>query len=573
MKTNWLVRGVFLILALALGIFFGYRQILPPAAPSEIKEDVIGISEAGEGPDLNLLISHIKQMASQVHSVDSEGIRVTQAYLEQQLTEMGYAVQKESYQLTMDEVLALQKERADFRGAVFDETEAGNRDYSGIGDKPTMNLTNIIARVDAPDTDDTIIFVAHTDSVKMGPGAFDDIVSVSALLEGMRQVTRLTPARDLVFLFSDGEEQGLLGAAKFVKDHPELRDVTRLVINVEARGNKGAVLMFETTPDNLGIVSEYNNAVTYPVSFSIATAVYQTMQNDTDLSSFMMAGYPGMNLAVIDGAEVYHTAQDNVDTFDRASARHYLDTVTELVTHFATSPDLELSSGQDAVHFPFFAGNLWVMPQNTANLLAYAAFALTLFLLVLMLLRHKIAAGTLLYSFLLQLLCFAAAGGLSFLVIKLVLRSYSVSSCREILSLGFVQPLFYALLAGGALTSWVIFRVLVKGSKSTDSAALGVLILPAILALATTFLFPSANYLFSLPVLAGAAMFILSLALRPGAALFHALGSFVFMLLYVPVVILVYVALSFQSAHFAVVLSQIPLTMIWGLSALVHRKA
>lgn len=563
-----ILSALMITLALLTGVYYGVRQLQPPPVPKDFVEEAVTLEEAVEGPDLRLMLSYIREMASQVHSVDSEGIRVTQQYLASQLEEMGYTYKTDVYALGMDEVLALQKERADYRKAVFDETEEGNRDYSGIGGKPTMNLTNTYVHVDSPGTDETIIFMAHTDSVKMGPGAFDDIVSVSALLEGMRQLKQLTPVRDILFLFTDGEEQGLLGAAKFVSDHQEFRDLTQLVINIEARGNQGSLLMFETTPDNLGIVTEYSKAVSRPVSFSIATAVYKTMQTDTDLTRFIMEGYQGMNLAVIEGAAVYHTAEDSYQTFSRSSAQHYLDTVTELVNHFASAPALDLEASEDSVHFPLMSGNMVVLSQTTANVVAYTAFILALAVGGLLLGNKKARPGALLASAGLQLAWMAAAGVLSLLIVRLVLNANGLSGYRDVLRLKTAEPIFYLLLGISAVISFILYSILAKRYKSPFSTALGVLLIPAVLALVTTFLFPSVSYLFSLPVLAGLAVVLLSLVFRPGAALYQAPAIFLVLLLYVPIVLLVYVALSFQSAWLSVALAQIPLSMIWGFQSL-----
>ncbi len=566
MDKRKIATVLLLVTALVLGVLFGVRQILPPPAPENLSEEYITVSQAGSEPNLSLMLQHIRQMASKVHSVDSEGIKTTHAYLLQQLGAMGFDARMDEYMLSMDEVLALQKERAEYRQVVFDETEESNRDYSGIGDKPTMNLTNIYAHVDAPGTQETIIFMAHTDSVKMGPGAFDDIVSVASLLEGMRQLKHMTPKRDLLFLFTDGEEQGLLGAAKFVKDHPEYRGITRLVINIEARGNKGSLLMFETTPANLGIVTEYSKAVSRPVSFSIATAVYRSMHNDTDLTRFIMDGYPGMNLSVIQGADVYHTARDSYETFSRSSARHYLDTVTELVAHFAQEEKLEIESGEDSVHFPLMSGNLVVFPQSVANAIAYAAFILTLAACGWLVASKKASLGAVLASSGLQLALTAVSGALSFLVVRLTLNSFRLSGFKD------TDPIFYALIGISTIISFLLFRLLSRKARQPFSPALGVLLVPSVLAFATTFLFPAVTYLFSLTVLSGVIVILLSIIFRPGAALYNAMGIFLTLLLFVPIVLLVYVALGYKSAYLSVALAQIPLTMIWGLMSLVKRE-
>ena len=209
------------------------------------------------------------------------------------------------YALPIADVQALLNELAVYHGQTWHIDEPSIREYAGIGDKPAMNLKNIHVTLDAPGTDDAILFMAHTDSVIMGPGAFDDTVSVAALLEGIRALDGVTLKRDLIFLFTDGEEQGLLGAAMFVKDHPEMKDRVKLVINLEARGNRGALIMFESTHSNLNMVKAYARSA-LGLALSIADSVYRMMQNDTDLTRFIMAGYPGINFAVMRGRGIPH---------------------------------------------------------------------------------------------------------------------------------------------------------------------------------------------------------------------------------------------------------------------------
>ncbi|MHC1786022.1 MAG: M20/M25/M40 family metallo-hydrolase [Christensenellales bacterium] len=563
MRLKKRLTALILLVSLVAGVALGYLQLLPPALPEGFSEETVTLDGAKAGPDLALMLSHLKAMASQVHSVDSDGLRVTQTYLKDQLARLGYSFEEESYALGMAEILQLERERTDYRKRPFTATEEGIRAYSGIGDKPTMNLNNIVVRLDAPGTEETVIFCAHTDSVKAGPGAFDDTVSVAAMLEALRLLEGQPLQRDLVFLFSDGEEQGMLGAAKFVQDHPELQPVTKMVFNIEARGNQGVLMMFETSANNFAMASAYAQAVPRPFAMSIAGSVYRTMKNDTDLTRFMMAAYPGMNFSVIQGAEVYHTAQDNYEGFSRQSANHYLQQVTGLALYAAGSRTLQLAAREDGVFFPFLPGRLVVMGQGTANLLAYAAAALFLALTVLLLARGKAKAGTLLAAAGLQLGLILLAGGISFLVVKLVLGLNYLSSYYDILSFGPAQPIFYALTAVlSALGALVFFRVFRKTGSSV-SVALGVLLLPALLALATTFLFPSASYLFSLSVLGGLLALLLGRLIPLGipAGLFN-LGT---LLLFLPLCVLVFIALSFSLAYAAVALWMLPFTMLLGL--------
>lgn len=51
---------------------------------------------------------------------------------------------------------------------------------------------------------------------------------------------------DVIFLFTDAEETGSLGAQVFVAEHDWARDVG-LALNFEAPGNTGPVIMFESS--------------------------------------------------------------------------------------------------------------------------------------------------------------------------------------------------------------------------------------------------------------------------------------------------------------------------------------
>lgn len=281
-KRKW-VHLLVMLAALALGVWLGSAQLLPPKAP-DVAEEVTSIETAGKSPDFALFLSHIKAMAKAPHLVSSPALIEAQKYLTDQFDQMGFAYVHDRYELSMEDVLTLRRERADYYGSSLADTPQDVRDMAGLGESDTMVLNNYHVLVDAPNTEETIIFVSHTDSVKEGPGAFDDTVAVAAMLEGLRKMQNVTPKRDLLFLFTDGEEQALLGAALFVKDYPQYKEKTSLVINLEARGNSGALLMFETSRDNLGIINSLKKAVSKPVSFSIANDVYRMMQNDTDLT-------------------------------------------------------------------------------------------------------------------------------------------------------------------------------------------------------------------------------------------------------------------------------------------------
>ena len=70
---------------------------------------------------------------------------------------------------------------------------------------------------------------------------------------------------ETVALFTDGEENGLLGAAAYLRDS-HARASTGAVINMEARGNQGPSYLFQTGPGDARLIDMYARAVPHYLS-------------------------------------------------------------------------------------------------------------------------------------------------------------------------------------------------------------------------------------------------------------------------------------------------------------------
>ena len=140
--------------------------------------------------------------------------------------------------------------------------------------------------------------MVHYDGVEAGPAASDDGAGSAALLETLRALrARKKPlAHDVIALFTDGEEAGLLGAAAFVREHPWAKDVA-IVVNFEARGTTGRSFMFETGPGNLDAVARAAVAGDATAG-SVFTTIYRTLPNDTDLSELAVLESSGAEFRV-----------------------------------------------------------------------------------------------------------------------------------------------------------------------------------------------------------------------------------------------------------------------------------
>ena len=221
-------------------------------------------------------------------------------------------------------------------------------------DPNRLPICNVMTRLEGITDDPAIMLVTHFDSVPYGPGASDDGVGVAAMLEVARMLKQKgPPRRTVLFLFTDGEEYGLLGAKKFVEQHPWAKRV-KWVINLEARGTDGPSVMFETGTESLSSIREFASVSRRPVSSSLFFEIYKRLPNDTDFSVFKKAGMQGFNFAFIGNVKNYHTPQDNLVNVDRSSFQHHGENMWRLVADLAYRDEMPEVGGQ-AVYFDVLA--------------------------------------------------------------------------------------------------------------------------------------------------------------------------------------------------------------------------
>jgi peptidase M28-like protein len=212
-------------------------------------------------------------------------------------------------------------------------------------------VENIVARLKGTSgATDAVALVAHYDSVLAGPGAGDDGAGVAALLEALRAL-RAGPAlrNDVLFVITDGEEDGLLGASAFMAENPAAKDV-RVVVNFEARGNAGESQMFETSAGNGRLIQIFAQAAPHPSGSSLTYEIYKHMPNDTDMTVFKKSGAAGLNFAFIGHWEAYHTPLDNPALLDRGSLQQQGENALSLARGFGNA-DLTQLEDRDSVYF------------------------------------------------------------------------------------------------------------------------------------------------------------------------------------------------------------------------------
>jgi len=237
------------------------------------------------------------------------------------------------------------------------------------------HVRNLVARRRGTAGGPALMLMAHEDSRELAPGASDDGYGVATLLETARALAASPPLRhDVVLLVTDGEEQGLLGARAFFAESPTAKDVG-LVLNFEARGDRGPVLMFQTSEHAAALVDVLARAAPRVAATSLSQAVYRRMPNDTDLTVALRAGLPAMNFANAGGVERYHRSTDTVANASPATLQHHGSYALALTRAFGDAEPMVPPPRGDEVYFdlgPAFVhyGERAALPLAVAALIA-----------------------------------------------------------------------------------------------------------------------------------------------------------------------------------------------------------
>ena len=276
-------------LALATGMALAVFLARPPLG-SDASADPVAYQ------DSNVLahVGHIAERAHPLGSADHERVR---EYVVAQFRALGLDCEVQG-------------------GLGLDEPGDGTAVVAG-------NVKNVIATLRGRDASlPALLLMSHYDSVPNSPAAADDGLGVATALEIARALSvGPRPARDVVFLVSDGEEAGLLGA-EFYFSQTGLPRHLGAVINMEARGDAGRVHLFETGPGSARLVALYGSLARHPDANSFAAFVYHRMPNGTDMTHAIGKGLPALNFAMIGDELAYHTGLATAAHLDRATLHH-----------------------------------------------------------------------------------------------------------------------------------------------------------------------------------------------------------------------------------------------------------
>jgi hypothetical protein len=408
-------------------------------------------------------------------------------------------------------------------------------------------MQNVLGRKRGSGSSGAVLLVTHYDSVPSSPGASDSGAAVAAILEAVRALAASGPLRnDLIVLFSDGEETGCLGARAFAESDPWAADI-RAVLNFDARGTRGPVLMFETGPDNGWLVGQLAGTQ-YPVSSSLAATVYRYMPNGTDFTVFRDRGMAGLNFAFLHGPIPYHSASDRIERLDRGTLQQLGATILDLARRLG-SADLRQRPRGDAVFFNGLGYGLIVYPTSWALPFSLATAAVLAGVVVLGFRRRRLTRAGIARGALVFLLVLVAVLATGLLAVWFVLRAdpsfrWLTQGTAYDSNLHFAGFALLALAAASAVYASFRRRV------SLEDAAVGALLVESVLGLLAAAFVPGGSYLLTWPLLAtiaGMGVWLLDARREPaspGAVAALLVGALPALLLMVPWISLLFVGLS-----------------------------
>ncbi len=411
-------------------------------------------------------------------------------------------------------------------------------------------VRNIVATRPGTASTGRVILAAHYDSAPGAPGAGDDGAGIAALLEVARNLPQ-NLRNDVIFLLTDAEEPGLLGAEAFARDNRF--DGPVVVLNHEARGVRGTVQMFRSS----GPFGEvYGSAAPHPSADSAFASLMAVMPNNTDFHVFDQAGWMGLDSAFIGGGAYYHTPLDDPAHLDPGSLQQMGDNALAVATALAGRDLRALGTGESV--FFTVPGGMIRYPGWLEIPIAVLALALVAGLIVLLRRRGLVTLPRTLGAAGLSLVTVVLAGASGYALwplLKVLRPDYGAMFTGDPYRPWLYQAALLVFVAAIVLVCVTLFRRLatprpatparsatspVRGSavpgspvasargggheRSLIGPAAGALLLVALLGLLSALLLPGGSHGFAWPALFAALGWMVSLFLPRGGIVALTLG-------------------------------------------------
>jgi len=383
-------------------------------------------------------------------------------------------------------------------------------------------VRNVAGRLSGRDSSRAVLLMAHYDSVPTAPGAADDGSGVVALLEVARALRSGPPLRnDVIFLFTDGEERGLLGAQAFLRDDPWAFG-TAVALDFDNAGSSSPALVYEVSPDDGLLVQQLIDSTAQAYTSSLMYEVSKRQPIVSDYRAFLRRGVPGMSFGMLDGPGYDHTAYDSLANLHEAGLQHEGETALALARRLGDL-DLWRVHAPDLVAFDVIGGRAVYYPVAWAVPVCIAAAALSAGAVVLAVRRRLLTLRGLAWS----ALGTAAALAVSLLLMALAWTMYSTAYEQRVWTdTGVVLSDWYrlGLVLLAAAVVLAVYALLLRRLRPWDlaCAGLGWWLAGAGAVLLTV---PAASYLLAWPLAFAAAGLGAAVLLRRRGAAAEAPGA------------------------------------------------
>ena len=390
---------------------------------------------------------------------------------------------------------------------------------------PLTALKNIYAAFPSAKADaGTVVIMSHWDSAPMGPGAYDSMASVSAMLSVVHGMITSPAAyeNNIVFVFTDGGEFGQFGA-KMAKGFAGFGGAMKRVgfaANFDSFGTGGTSVMFETGANNYETVKNYAKISNSIYANSIANVIYSLRPDKTDFSAF---GTAGVNFANFGQGENNGTQNDSISKGVSGAGKAFIsqhgEIMGRIVKHFGAVDLSTLTAKNNAVFFTYLNFGVIYYPIIVAYIAAGLILGLLIIIIGLNIKKKAFSFKKVGLGAAAQLIALIVTVGVMFgayYLFGLFAAWAGRIDIHMISKIKFSSPgLLFGALGFAAITAAAVYAIFMKLFKiKAGSVANGSILILCLAAAVMGFVLPAASFVFTWVALLEAVVWLLTVLFK-----------------------------------------------------------
>ncbi len=395
----------------------------------------------------------------------------------------------------------------------------------------SKTVHNIVAVIPGTDTlagnkGDAVMLMAHYDSRPEGGGASDNAVAVASMLGVINTVmTEMgegdSPYKnDLVFVFTDAEEEHMYGAYAFkyqFKGFDNVYERVGLGANFDNLGNKGSLVMFQTSDKNSALIGQYSKINGGAFTSSIANFVYGMMSNFTDFEIY--DDKTALDFANVGGTDIYHTYLDSPENVKKGSVEQQYSMMERYAKSFGAIDLSTLEGKDDSVYFSYLDMGVAHYPKAVSYVMGVLILLLLAGTVTVNIIKRKKDAksgfsmkkmGSGVAAQLLTLIATLAVSFAAYFLIALLLVGFGVLPIHALTTVRYASVgLVISAMIGTLAISFAFYNLFKKlfAVRSADIAR-GTAFIWGVLGAVLSFAAPTLAYFFAITAIGEAAVML-----------------------------------------------------------------